>query len=146
MANGIAADGQTLAGQSSATQAAFLAKWGERAAERWVLEHNAAIGASPQLRADGAKCTYDYECGGGDCYAGGGHVCRGAGSSSPAPTSAVATYPTQTPTQQTPTQLPSPLAPEGAEQVQRVLDFFQKNPLVTVGAIGLGYLLLKGKF
>jgi hypothetical protein len=38
-----ARDGQTLATQSAATQAAFTAVWGDRAAARWVEEHDAAL-------------------------------------------------------------------------------------------------------
>jgi plastocyanin len=38
----VARDGQTLAGQSSATQAMFTAVWGAAAVQRWVQEHDAA--------------------------------------------------------------------------------------------------------
>ena len=38
----VARDGQTLAGQSSATQAMFTAVWGASAAQQWVKEHDAA--------------------------------------------------------------------------------------------------------
>ena len=37
----VARDGQTLAGQSSATQAMFTAVWGASAAQQWVKEHDA---------------------------------------------------------------------------------------------------------
>jgi plastocyanin len=39
----VARDGQTLSGQSAATQAMFTAVWGNRAAQQWVQEHNAAL-------------------------------------------------------------------------------------------------------
>jgi putative ABC transport system substrate-binding protein len=39
----IAYDGRNLLRESSATQATFQAVWGERAQERWVEEHNAAL-------------------------------------------------------------------------------------------------------
>jgi hypothetical protein len=38
----VANDGQTLAGQSAATQSMFRAVWGDRADTEWVTEHNAA--------------------------------------------------------------------------------------------------------
>ena len=38
----VARDGQTLAGQSSATQAMFRSVWGASAAQRWAQEHDAA--------------------------------------------------------------------------------------------------------
>lgn len=38
-----ARDGLGLSTESRATRAMFLAVWGERAAERWVEEHNAAL-------------------------------------------------------------------------------------------------------
>jgi len=38
-----ARDGQSLAGQPAATQAMFRAVWGDRAAQEWALEHNAAL-------------------------------------------------------------------------------------------------------
>jgi copper resistance protein C len=40
----VASDGRTLAGESAATQALFLAVWGDRAAVEWATEHTAAIG------------------------------------------------------------------------------------------------------
>ena len=44
LANAPAArDGQSLATQSAATQAMFIAVWGDRAATEWVTEHNAAL-------------------------------------------------------------------------------------------------------
>ena len=36
-------DGQSLAGQPAATQAMFRAVWGDRAAQEWIQEHNAAL-------------------------------------------------------------------------------------------------------
>ena len=39
----VASDGQTLSGQSAATQQMFNAVWGSRAAQEWVTEHNAAL-------------------------------------------------------------------------------------------------------
>jgi hypothetical protein len=39
----VARDGQSLSGQSAATQAMFRAVWGDRAAQEWVQEHNAAL-------------------------------------------------------------------------------------------------------
>jgi hypothetical protein len=38
-----ARDGQSLATQTPATQATFIAVWGDRAATEWVTEHNAAL-------------------------------------------------------------------------------------------------------
>ncbi len=38
-----ARDGQSLAGQPAATQAMFRAVWGDRAAQEWAQEHNAAL-------------------------------------------------------------------------------------------------------
>lgn len=40
----VANDGQSLASQSAATRAMFMAVWGDRAAQEWVTEHNAAMG------------------------------------------------------------------------------------------------------
>lgn len=40
-----ARDGLGLSTESRAIRAMFLAVWGERAAERWVEEHNAALAA-----------------------------------------------------------------------------------------------------
>ena len=39
----VARDGQSLASQSAATQAMFNAVWGNRAAQQWAQEHNAAL-------------------------------------------------------------------------------------------------------
>ena len=39
----VARDGQSLAGQPAATQAMFKAVWGDRAAQEWAQEHNAAL-------------------------------------------------------------------------------------------------------
>jgi hypothetical protein len=39
----VAKDGQSLSGQSASTQATFTAVWGDRAAQQWVQEHNAAL-------------------------------------------------------------------------------------------------------
>jgi plastocyanin len=39
----IAKDGQSLSGQSASTQAMFTAVWGDRAAQEWTQEHNAAL-------------------------------------------------------------------------------------------------------
>jgi len=39
----VARDGQSLSSQSAATQAMFTAIWGDRAAQAWVQEHNAAL-------------------------------------------------------------------------------------------------------
>ncbi len=39
----VARDGQSLAGQPAATQAMFRAVWGDRAAQEWIQEHNAAL-------------------------------------------------------------------------------------------------------
>jgi len=39
----VAMDGQSLATQSAATQAMFTSVWGDRAAQEWVQEHNAAL-------------------------------------------------------------------------------------------------------
>jgi plastocyanin len=39
----VASDGQSLAGQSAATQAMFAAVWGDRAAQEWAQEHNASL-------------------------------------------------------------------------------------------------------
>ncbi len=39
----VARDGQSLAGQPAATQAMFTAVWGDRAAQQWAQEHNAAL-------------------------------------------------------------------------------------------------------
>ena len=39
----VAMDGQSLSGQSAATQAMFTAVWGDRAAQEWVQEHNASL-------------------------------------------------------------------------------------------------------
>ncbi len=39
----VARDGQSLAGQPAATQAMFTAVWGDRAAQHWAQEHNAAL-------------------------------------------------------------------------------------------------------
>ena len=41
-----ARDGQSLASQTSVTQALFVAVWGDRAATRWVEEHEAELGRS----------------------------------------------------------------------------------------------------
>jgi len=38
-----ASDGQTLSSQSAVTQGMFTAVWGDRAAQQWVQEHNAAL-------------------------------------------------------------------------------------------------------
>ena len=40
---GVARGGQSLAGQSAATQAMFKAAWGDSAAQRWVQEHEAEL-------------------------------------------------------------------------------------------------------
>ena len=42
-----ARDGRRLRGESPETQAMFIAVWGSQAAQEWVTEHNAAIGAAP---------------------------------------------------------------------------------------------------
>lgn len=47
----IAADGQSLAGQSSQTQADFRAVYGTNAAAAWAIEHNRAIGAPNPIPA-----------------------------------------------------------------------------------------------
>jgi plastocyanin len=39
----VAKDGQSLASQSAATQAMFSAVWGDRAAQEWAREHDAAM-------------------------------------------------------------------------------------------------------
>jgi plastocyanin len=39
----VAKDGQSLSGQSASTQAMFTAVWGDRAAQEWAQEHNAAL-------------------------------------------------------------------------------------------------------
>ncbi len=39
----VARDGQSLSSQSAATQTMFTAVWGDRAAQEWVQEHNAAL-------------------------------------------------------------------------------------------------------
>jgi plastocyanin len=39
----VASDGQSLSSQSAATQAMFQAVWGDRAAQEWVQEHDAAL-------------------------------------------------------------------------------------------------------
>jgi plastocyanin len=39
----VAKDGQSLSGQPAATQAMFMAVWGDRAAQEWAQEHNAAL-------------------------------------------------------------------------------------------------------
>jgi plastocyanin len=39
----MAKDGQSLAGQPAATQAMFTAVWGDRAAQEWAKEHDAAL-------------------------------------------------------------------------------------------------------
>jgi plastocyanin len=39
----VARDGQSLAGQAAATQAMFMAVWGDRAAQEWAREHDAAL-------------------------------------------------------------------------------------------------------
>ena len=39
----VARDGQSLSGQPSSTQAMFTAVWGDRAAQQWATEHNAAL-------------------------------------------------------------------------------------------------------
>jgi plastocyanin len=39
----VAKDGQSLASQPAATQALFTAVWGDRAAQEWATEHNAAL-------------------------------------------------------------------------------------------------------
>jgi plastocyanin len=39
----VARDGQSLSSQSAATQAMFTSVWGDRAAQEWVQEHNAAL-------------------------------------------------------------------------------------------------------
>jgi plastocyanin len=39
----VAKDGQSLAGQPAATQAMFTGVWGDRAAQQWAQEHNAAL-------------------------------------------------------------------------------------------------------
>jgi plastocyanin len=39
----VARDGQSLSSQSAATQSLFTAVWGDRAAQEWVEEHNAAL-------------------------------------------------------------------------------------------------------
>jgi hypothetical protein len=38
-----ASDGQSLAGQSRTTQDSFVAVWGDEAAARWVIEHEAEL-------------------------------------------------------------------------------------------------------
>jgi Bacterial Ig domain len=42
-----ARDGRRLSGETPETQAMFNAVWGSQAAQEWVTEHNAAIGAAP---------------------------------------------------------------------------------------------------
>ncbi|MCA1645434.1 MAG: hypothetical protein LC797_08190 [Chloroflexi bacterium] len=42
-ASDAATDGRRLSGESAATQASFRAVWGDRAAQEWVVEHNAQI-------------------------------------------------------------------------------------------------------
>lgn len=39
----LARDGQSLSGQSAATQALFSSVWGARAAQQWAQEHNAGL-------------------------------------------------------------------------------------------------------
>src|SRR5438132_7882782 len=39
----VARNGQSLASQPAATQATFRAVWGDRAAQEWIQEHNAAL-------------------------------------------------------------------------------------------------------
>jgi uncharacterized cupredoxin-like copper-binding protein len=39
----VARDGQSLAGQPATTQSMFKAVWGDRAAQEWAQEHNAAL-------------------------------------------------------------------------------------------------------
>lgn len=41
-------DGQCLASQPPATQAAFNGSWGAQAAQEWVTEHNASVPTQPQ--------------------------------------------------------------------------------------------------
>ncbi len=43
MGSSVARDGQSLASQPAATQAMFKAVWGDRAAQEWAQEHNAAL-------------------------------------------------------------------------------------------------------
>ena len=42
-----ARDGRRLSGETPETQGMFTAVWGSQAAQEWVTEHNAAIGAAP---------------------------------------------------------------------------------------------------
>ena len=46
-----AADGQTLAAQNPATQASFIAVWGDQAGARWVAEHETELNRQRALSA-----------------------------------------------------------------------------------------------
>ena len=59
----VAADGQTLAGQSPEVQALFFGTYGDDAPTQWAAEHNAAIGAmaeSEPMPMDGQSDDCDY--------------------------------------------------------------------------------------